>query len=439
MTDPRTTDELEARLRSGFHRGELPPAPDTLRAALELVPDAPVGAGRARGAGGRRSGSRSGWGVIGLAAVLALSGAVALSVGQRSPLPAPVPSGPLPSAAIASPEAAIRITYEAIWTAEQPANAADVEAIGTILRKRLDATGVTGYALDSAGDSRFGLDLPPGVDPDTIRTLLGATGQVVAVPTGDVVPEVGSVLDPERSARLFDSAGITSASVLAGQPGSLVLRVDLAPAAARDFATWTAANVGAFIAIAIDGIVVTAPQIAGDIPDGRIEISIADAAPGITAEVANRIAAIIATGPLPVPVREVAAQTLPSGSPPVSVSTTPVPASPSPGGFALAPLRSDLGCDTIPAPYESFVIHIAPTAAETVWAIADTGVRLRTEWGSSFRGLVGPPATVVDGRGLSLGDGAIVRTPNGAWPVIGGHFVCPSGAMVSIFDEPPPA
>ncbi len=439
MTDQRSTDELESRLRDGFRRAELPVAPDTLRAALERVPDASVGAGRAHGDGARRSGSRSGWGVIGLAAALAVSGALALAVGQRSPIPGPepVPSSPGPLALDPSPAAGVRITYEAVWTVEQPANAADLQAIGTILRKRLDATGVTYYALNSGGDSRFTVDLASGADADAIRSLLGVTGHVIAVPVGDVVPEVGSVIEPERSARVFDSTGIASASVRMGQPETLVLRIELQPAAARDFGKWTASNVGSFMAIAIDGIVATVPQILSGIPDGQIEISIADGPPGLVADTANRMAAIIEAGPLPVPIREVAAEPLPGGSPPVPVATSPAGESPSPAAFALTPIRSDLGCDTIPAPYESFVFHIDLTATETVWAVADTGVRLRTEWGSSFRGLIGPPATVVDGGGLSLADGTIVRTPNGDWPVLGGHFVCPSAEMISVFDQAP--
>ena len=363
-----------------------------------------------------------------------------MAVGQRSPspVPGPLPTGPA-SSADPRPRPGSGSRTRPIWPADHPANAVDLQAIGTIVRKRLDATGVTGYALDSAEGSQFTIDLPSGVDPDAIRKLVGVTGDLVAVPNGDVAAEVGSQLDPGRSARLFDSAGVAGASVRTGQSGNLVLRIDLEPAAARDFGAWTAANIGAYMAIALDGIVVIAPVIQGPIPDGQIEISIADGPPGLTGDEARRIAAIIGAGPFPVPIREVAAEPLPNGSPPVPVATAPVGESPSPAGFALTPLRSDLGCDTIPAPYELFVIHIDPTAAETVWAVANTGVHLTMEWGSTFRGLVGPPASVVDGRGLSLVDGAIVRTPNGAWPVIGGHFVCPSSEMVSIFDEPPPA
>lgn len=434
MTDERTTDELEARLRDGLRRGALPAAPATLLAALERVPDAPVGAGRAGGDRGRRSSSRSGWGVIGLAAVLAVSGAVALAVGQRSPSPGPtpVPSSPAPAVGV-------RITYEAVWMAEQQANEADIQAIGTILRKRLDATGLAGYGLDSGGGSRFVVDLPLGIDPEPIRRLLGVTGEVVAVPTGDVAPEVGSALDPGRSARLFSSIDIASAALVPDQGGNSAVQLKLKPSVAESFRAWTAASVGQSMALAVDGVVVLAPTIQGEIPNGEIELTFGGDGGDFGAEQAARLVAIIQHGPLPVPIREIAAETLPSGSPPVPVATAPVSESPSPAGFVLEPLRSDVGCDTIPAPYESFVFHIDPTAAETVWAIANTGARLRTEWGSSFRGLVGPPPTVVDGRGLSLGDGAIVRTPNGAWPVIGGHFVCPSGEMVSIFDEPPPA
>lgn len=437
MTDQRKTDALETRLRDGFRRGNLPAAPAALLAALERVPDAPVGAGRARGEGGRRSGSRSGWGVIGLAAVLAVSGAVAVAVGQRSPSPPPaLPPGPLPSAVGPSLASGIRITYVAVWSAEKPANAADLQAIATILRKRLDATGLIGYRLEIAGDSQFVVDLPSGPDVEAMRRILGATGNVAFVPLGGTPAVIGDRIN--TTSALFGNEGISEASVGADQIGGRVVSIGLTAQAAETFRAWTARNIGASFAIAIDGVVLTAPVIQSEIPGGRVQISAGD--PGGWDPVdASRIASMLSIGPLPVPIREVAGETLPSESPPASVATALVTESPSRGGFALARLRSDFGCDAIPAPYESFAIRIDPAAAETVWAIADTGLRLRTEWGSTFRGLVGPPATVVDGRGLSLGDGAIVRTPNGRWPVIGGHFVCPSGDMISVFDEPPPA
>ena len=75
-------DVAERRLRAAFRREALPAAPPTLVAALERLPDVIA----ARPGPRRRPVLRA---ALGLAAVLALGGTVAVSIGQRGPTPAP--------------------------------------------------------------------------------------------------------------------------------------------------------------------------------------------------------------------------------------------------------------------------------------------------------------------------------------------------------------
>ena len=82
MSDWRTDDELETRLHRTFRSGDLPHAPGRLLDALERVPDAPVVARGAKDTG-RRRGRATGFGLLGLAAVLVVGGALALSGGSR--------------------------------------------------------------------------------------------------------------------------------------------------------------------------------------------------------------------------------------------------------------------------------------------------------------------------------------------------------------------
>lgn len=439
MSDHRPTDDIERRLWSSLHGGELPAAPVQLWNALERVPDAPVIGAPARD-GGTARGARAGWGVLGLAAVLALGGVFALSGGQRSPTPRPSVATPAVASAAPDPSKAAgsRITYEAVWTADRPANAADGAAIATILQMRLDATGMADARITRVGDSRFTVDLPPGIDPEPIRRLLGGRGDLVAVPTGDVALELGSSLDPGQAGRLFSSIDIASAGLAPDQNGNVAFLLTLRPPAAESFRAWTAASIGKVMALVVDGRVVAAPVIQSEILGGEIQLSFGNGSFG--SEEASRVVAIIKPGPLPVAIREVA---LDVPAPSISTSSPmPVPATaiPSPNRetFALPRMQSGMGCDSVPAPYRSFTIHIDLSAAEPVWAIANTGARLRVEWGSTFRGLIGPPPTIIDDRGLILGDGKDIQVPSDAWPSIGDHFVCPSSQTVYVFNEAAP-
>ncbi len=108
--------------------------------------------------------------------------------------------------------------------------------------------------------------------------------------------------------------------------------------------------------------------------------------------------------------------------------------------FTLAPAAGDVGCDSIMPPYRSFVMHIDPSASQSVWAMADTRARLHVVWGSVFRGLVGPPARVVDDHGVEVArDGTVVTIPDRSWPSLAGRFVCPSPDTVYVFNQAPPA
>lgn len=105
--------------------------------------------------------------------------------------------------------------------------------------------------------------------------------------------------------------------------------------------------------------------------------------------------------------------------------------------FTLERTPGDFGCDAMPPPYQSFVIHIDANAEKPVWAIADTKVRLRVFWGAGDRGLKDSEPVVVDAFGRVLArDGTRTDVPDGAWPSLNGRFVCPGADAVYITDQP---
>jgi hypothetical protein len=536
MSDKRADFDLETGLSGAFRSADLPPAPGRLVEALERVPETPIVRGGARDSRGG-SGRRTIFGVLGLAAVLLVGGTLALSVGSRPPTPLPAPSGPLTGDPSAGP--AVVIAYQVGWTDSVPYSAPVLAEEIRIVQGRIDASGPLGVKVTANGSDRLNVAVPAGLDAEALRRLIGQTGHLGFVPLGDTQLEKGAIVDPTRFPELFGSGGVAAASVSTDQSGARVILFELTPAAADLFASYTAAHIGSFFAIALDGRVVSAPVINSEIPSGKVEISQGGEG-GWDAVAANELVTIIRLKPLPAPLTEISAG---PADPSTSPNVGPSPSNlllPSPrteceppievagsqldcdiaieaalrilpadrptisritfhhtcfdelhpnaavdcavqvsgivevtyvGGqmpaligvrldetgqpkafvlpvrqpaasdttFALERTPTDFGCDSMPPPYSFFVIHIDPSVAKPVWAIADTRARLRVVWGANDRGIAGTEPVVVDAFGRALArDGTRIEIPDGAWPSLNGRFVCPGPDAVYITDQPAP-
>ena len=120
-----------------------------------------------------------------------------------------------------------------------------------------------------------------------------------------------------------------------------------------------------------------------------------------------------------------------------SATPTLTPASPDvPIQLNLA--RGDVGCDTIGVPYRLVAFHIDPGAREQVTALTNTGKVLRTFWSAGFRGGSPDEKVVLDREGaIVAADGEVLGIPQGAWPRLHGHFVCPSPDALYILTPDP--
>jgi hypothetical protein len=289
------TDQIERRIREAFRAGPpLPPAPASLRESLERVPDVPIVARR-------RIPTRSAWGVLGLAAVIAIGGAVALSVGRSAgPIPSMAasfsPTGPIGSGAIAA------VAFDIVPDEARSPTADDIATVVEIVRRRLDAAGSADHSV-SVSDTGIVVSVPGTVDLDAVRRLVGQTGRVTFVALGERSANAGDIIDEEGNSALFTGAAVASARVGEGELGEPTVELTLEPAAARIFADFTTENVGTWFAIVLDGRVVTAPIIQSAILDGSIRI---------TSGIGDRfdelemrsLAAILSSGPLPFDLRE---------------------------------------------------------------------------------------------------------------------------------------
>jgi hypothetical protein len=287
--------ELERRLRTALHAGGLPSAPASLHEALDRVADLPL----ARP--GRRAGRFGIVRALAVAAVLLVGGAVALSVGSgRFDPPATHAVSSASPALAPSPEAVRRITFRPDWTDATPASPDRLEAIVEVVRGRLEALELEAVvSSDDAGDVIVAV--PESADVATVRRLASEVGFVEFVPLGDRIASPGERLDATQFPALFGSEAVTSAAMTADQADLPSITMTLRDEEATEFGAFTADNIGSFFAITIDRVVVLAPSINEAIPGGEIAISSGNPDTDSFAE----LAAIIANGPLLVPLVEV--------------------------------------------------------------------------------------------------------------------------------------
>jgi preprotein translocase subunit SecD len=294
------SDDLEPRLRNSFRQTPLPAAPTSLVEALERVPNAPV-------VTRRRMGGRSVWAPLAVAAVLVVAGAAVLAGGQRGTAPGPVivaspPPSPPPSALAV---VVSRVEYQAQPRRRVEPKAPDLDAIVSIVQHRLASLGVVGSIVRTDGIDRIVVELPSVSDPQAIRALIGQTGRVDFVPLGTTEMQVGEVVDPAKFPALFGGPDVASAAIgNSGQTNQRVVAFVLKPNGAKLFGDYTAANIGKYFAIVLDGKVISAPVINSAIRGGHVEISQGGVG-GYSLQEARNLVAILQFGELPFPIIEV--------------------------------------------------------------------------------------------------------------------------------------
>ncbi len=315
-----------------------------LSAVEPMVPAPPAWQAQASARAARGQGSRlnvhirpaGAFGFGGVVAIMLLAIVIGASLASQGPRPA---GGPSPSPY----QQWTTIVYEL-----QPVNgveptAADLDTTVQILSNRVDSTGATGAQVTAQAPNTVTVKVPGTPDLAALEALLGQTGSLEIVllppetygtatsPGATTIPAVGERIDPTLPAQFtgaqLDPSGVATQEDPANQ-GSYVVDFAFKPDAATEFATWTGQHVNDYIAIVLDGDVLSVPYIFSEIQGGSGEI-----AGNFTAESADRLATILKYGQLPFPLKEVSS----------AVTTPPAPAtgngtvSPPPSADALAP------------------------------------------------------------------------------------------------------
>ncbi len=256
------------------------------------------------------------------------------------------------------------LVYEYVLDAGQTVTAADREAIATILRSRIESAGVVDSVVTAEND-RVQVKVPADANVQSIESLVGRQGLLEFVllppaiygtsdsPGSKEIPANGSKLDPSLPAQ-FTSRDLDRSKTAANPGVTGGWQVDFAfnDNKAAEFATWSGEHINDYFAIALDGVVQSAPYIQSKVEGGHGIISGA-----FTEEEAKSLAALLKAGSLPYPLRLVSVMG-PDASAPVETTLTPadspasvpssacsiVPSSGAPTGLASPcgeePLRS---------------------------------------------------------------------------------------------------
>jgi preprotein translocase subunit SecD len=220
------------------------------------------------------------------------------------------------------------ITYKAVTPAgANPPSSSQMETIRTIMENRVNSTSVSEPIVQTIGSDEVEVQVPGAANPDQIRSLVGETGKLefVLLPkatygsfdtttnadTGGTVPipAEGTKIDPSLPAQFNGGqldAGSIQAQVDPQHVGFWQVTFSFAGQAATDFSAWSAQHIDEHFAIVLDGVVQSAPYIAGQITgQGTISGS-------FTQDQAKQLSTILSYGALPYPVQETSYTQIPA-------------------------------------------------------------------------------------------------------------------------------
>jgi protein-export membrane protein SecD len=208
-------------------------------------------------------------------------------------------------------EGGLRVEYQALPKDGQSPTAESMGVIKDIIERRVNATGVSEPVVVTQGSDRVVIELPGVSDVDSVRRLVGQTGQLDFVPLGAQQVADGQELPRESFPPLFSGDQIQSASVGQDQNGGLavdfVLKGGGPESGAELFAAYTRDHIGEYFAITLDERVISAPVIQGQIPGGTGQIT-SGGIGGFPAKEANELVTVLKFGSLPFPIAEVSSE-----------------------------------------------------------------------------------------------------------------------------------
>ena len=204
-------------------------------------------------------------------------------------------------------EGGLRVEYRALPVEGKQPGPDDMAVIKDIVERRVNTTGVSEPVVTTQGSDRVVVELPGVTNPEAVRNLVGQTGRLEFVPLGSTQVQQGQALDLAQFPPLFSGDQVSSATVGTDQNGRPSVDFVLKDQGRDLFGEYTAANVGSYFAIALDGIVVSAPVIQNAIPGGNVQITGGGVA-GFGSKEAQDLVTILKFGSLPFPIEPLSSE-----------------------------------------------------------------------------------------------------------------------------------
>ena len=217
----------------------------------------------------------------------------------------------------------LKVEYRVDPNGSKIPTAGDVEVVKQIIERRVNATGVSEPVVVTSGTNRIVVEVPGISDTDTIRRLVGQTGQLqfVPIPSSMTPPTQGTPLQVDSATAcpttgrptvpcvLFGGEELQSANAGSDQQGRRTVNFVLKDNGKNLFGAWTTAHSREYFAIVLDHVVISAPVINEPIPGGNVQIS-AGGLGGFSKAEADELVNVLRFGSLPFPVEELASDTI---------------------------------------------------------------------------------------------------------------------------------
>jgi preprotein translocase subunit SecD len=215
----------------------------------------------------------------------------------------------------------VSIVYQLVPADGQQVTTAQLDATVTVLRGRLNSAGIDG-TVEKLPPDQVSVGVVKAADLTILSGRLTATGKLSfvllpgaiygdATTAGDTpIPAAGAQIDPSLPAQ-FTGADLDLSKIYAAadpyNPGYWLIHFAFTGDAGTRFATWSGQHVNEFFAIVLDQEVQSVPYIQSQITGGEGEITGA-----FTEAEAKSLAAVLQSGQLPVPLREISRTAAPS-------------------------------------------------------------------------------------------------------------------------------
>ena len=231
----------------------------------------------------------------------------------------------------------LQVLLEADVADDALVTSSDMQTVRTVIENRVNGLGVTEPIVQVSGTRRILVELPGFEKTEDAIALIKETGLLEFVNAGSTRLVEGALVmtdaraglaqpDPTLAATtaaeslaptavptpsetiyhtVMTGAALDTVGVGTDTLGSPSIDFKLTSEASNVFAEYTSANIGTYLAIVLDGRVISSPVIRNAITDGQGQIS-----GSFTIESANQLAVQLRYGALPVPLRVARTETV---------------------------------------------------------------------------------------------------------------------------------